>query len=82
MKIQKEHKKETLMRWTKEKLAEHIMRLEHNLNVLNDKFDAQYYNCWRLLDEMKLLNKTYTEAKQIVKETSCFGADMRKESGK
>lgn len=77
MKIQKEHKKETLMRWTKEELVEHIMCLEHNLNVLNDKFDAQYYNCWRLLDEMKLTKNTYMEAKKIVKETSCFGADMR-----
>ena len=77
MKTQKEHKKETLMRWTKEELVEHIMCLEHNLNVVNDKFDAQYYNCLMLLDEMKLLNKTYMEAKKIVKETSCLGTDMR-----
>ncbi len=79
MKIQKEHKKETLMRWTKEELVEHIMCLEHNLNVVNNKFDAQYYNCLTLLDEMKLLNKTYMEAKQIVKETARCGADMRGE---
>ena len=79
MKPTKEHKKETLMRWKKEELVEHIMCLEHNLNVVNDKFDAQYYNCLKLLDEMKLLNKTYMEAKQIVKETSYFGADMRGE---
>ena len=77
MKIQKEHKKETLMRWSKAELVEHLMCLEHNLNVLNDKFDAQYYNCLKLLDEMKLLNKTYMEAKKIVKETSCVGSNER-----
>ena len=70
---QKEHKKETLMRWSKEELAEYIMCLEHNINVVRESFDNQYHNCLKLLDDMKLVNKTYLEAKQIVKESMYKG---------
>lgn len=67
MKAQKEHRKATLMKWTKEELVEHIMCLEHNINAVSESFDNQYNNCLKLLDDMKLVNKTYYEAKTIVK---------------
>ena len=70
---QKEHKKETLMRWSKEELAEYIMCLEHNINVVSESFDNQYHNCLKLLGDMNLVNKTYLEAKQIVKESMYKG---------
>lgn len=73
MKTQKEHKKETLMRWSKEELAEYIICLEHNINAVSESFDNQYHNCLKLLDNMKLINKTYLEAKQIVKESMYKG---------
>lgn len=67
MKTQKEHKKATLLRWSKEELADYILMLEHNINVVQEGFDNQYFNCLKLLDDMKLVNKTYFEAKQIIK---------------
>lgn len=72
---QKEHKKVTLMRWSKEKLAEHIMMLEHNINALKESFENQYSNCLRLLDDMKLLNKTFWEAKEIIKLSELEGGE-------
>ena len=75
MKAQKEHKREALLRWTKEELVDHIMCLEHNINVVSESFDIQYHNCMKLLDEMKLINKTYFEAKQIVKQSTYKGGE-------
>lgn len=69
MKTQKEHKKASLMKWTKEELVDYIMCLEHNINVVQESFDNQYHNCLKLLDDMKLINKTYAEAKEIIKES-------------
>lgn len=69
MKTQKEHKKATLMKWNKEELAEYILCLEHNINALNESFENQYNNCLKILDDMKLINKTYTEAKSIFRES-------------
>ena len=69
MRTQKEHKKSALMHWTKEELAEHIMCLEHNYNVLYETFDNQYHNCLKLLDDMKLVNDTYRHAKNLIKRT-------------
>ena len=66
---QKEHKKVTLMRWNKEELVDYILCLEHNINVVSEKFENQYNNCLKMLDDMKLINKTYFEAKQIVKQS-------------
>lgn len=68
-KMQKEHKKQTLLNWSKEELADYIMMLEHNINVVNESFENQYNNCLKMIDDMKLLNKTYFEAKQIVKQS-------------
>lgn len=69
MMTQKEHKKYTLMRWSKEELAEHIIMLEHNINALNESFENQYSNCLKLVDDMKLLNKTFWEAKEIIRRS-------------
>lgn len=69
MKTQKEHKKSTLRQWNKEELIDYIVMLEHNINVVQESFDNQYNNCLKLLDDMKLVNKTYFEAKQIVKQS-------------
>lgn len=41
---QKEHKKATLMRWSKEELAEHIMMLEHNINALKERSEGKDSN--------------------------------------
>ena len=69
MKVQKEHKKKTLMNYTKEELADLIIMLEHNYNVLNERFDNQYNNCIKFLNDMSLVNKTYFEAKEIVNQS-------------
>lgn len=69
MKTQKEHKKSTLRQWSKEELIDYILTLEHNINVVQENFDNQYNNCLKILDDMKLINKTYFEAKQLVKQS-------------
>ena len=57
--MEKEHRKSTLMNYTKEQLVDYIMCLEHNNNVLEQNFEQQYINCMRMLDDMKLVNDTY-----------------------
>ena len=65
---QKEHKKATLMKWNKEELVNHILMLEHNLNSIGASFDVQYKNVINMLNQMSLVNKTYAEAKEIIKQ--------------
>lgn len=65
---QKEHKKATLMKWNKEELVNHILMLEHNLNSIGASFDIQYKNVINMLNQMSLVNKTYAEAKEIIKQ--------------
>lgn len=69
MKTQKEHKKSTLRQWSKEELVDYCIMLEHNINAVSESLDIQYNNCLKFLNDMKLINKTYFEAKQIVKES-------------
>lgn len=57
--MEKEHRKSTLMNYTKEQLVEYCMCLEHNNNVMEQNFNQQYINCMKLLDNMKLINDTY-----------------------
>jgi hypothetical protein len=66
MKVQKEHKKATLMKWNKDELVDYILLLEHNINAVNESFENQYNNCLKILDDMKLINDTYSEAKSII----------------
>lgn len=61
--MEKEHRKSTLMNYTKEQLVEHIMCLEHNNNVLEENFNRQYENCMKLLNDMNLINDTYKNRK-------------------
>ena len=68
MRVQKEHRITALMRWSKKELAEHIVCLEHNYNALNESFDNQYHNCLKILDDMKLINDTYSNAKKLFKQ--------------
>lgn len=75
MKTQKEHKKATLLGWSKEELADYILMLEHNINAVNESFDNQYNNCIKLLEDMRLVNKTYFEAKQIIKASGLKGGN-------
>lgn len=75
IKTQKEHKKATLMCWSKEELAEHIMMLEHNINALKESFENQYSNCLKLVDNMSLLNRTFREAKEIIKQSEIKGGE-------
>ena len=49
-------------------MAEHIVCLEHNYNALYESFDNQYRNCLKILDDMKLINDTYSEAKKVFKQ--------------
>ena len=76
MKAQKEHKKATLMKWSKEELVEYIMCLEHNINAVNESFDNQYHNCVRMLTEMTTVKNTYTEAKKTIAETLKKGSEQ------
>ena len=39
--LEKEHKKSSLMCKKKEELVKEIMRLEHNVNVMNERLDNQ-----------------------------------------
>lgn len=64
----KEHKKATLMKWNKEELIDYILMLEHNTNSTGASFDIQYKNVIRLLNQMSLVNKTYAEAREIIKQ--------------
>lgn len=57
--MEKEHRKSTLMNYTKEQLVDYCMCLEHNNNVMEQNFNQQYLNCMRLIDDMKLVNDAY-----------------------
>lgn len=76
MKITKEHSRNTLMQWSKADLIEHILCLEHNVNVLHETFEQQYKNCMQLLDDMKLINDTLKSVRKEVCEVDRLdGAD-------
>lgn len=76
MKYQKEHKKSSLNHWNKEELIDYIIMLEHNINAVSESLDIQYGNCIKLLEEMHLVNKTYMEAKEIVKRSLFKGGEQ------
>ena len=62
--MEKDHRKSTLMNYTKEQLVDYCMCLEHNNNVLEHNFNQQYKNCLKLLDDMKLVNDTYKNSRK------------------
>lgn len=51
MKIEKEHKQSTLMKWSKQELVEQIMLLEHNNNALHETINQQFVNFSEMLKE-------------------------------
>lgn len=73
VKYQKEHKKSTLLRWNKQELVDYIIMLEHNINVVQEGFNNQYNNCLILLDNMKIMNETYSKNKSIIEQTLSKG---------
>ena len=73
MKTNKEHKRATLLGWSKEELVDYVIMLEHNINAVNERFDVQYNNCLKMLEDMSLINKTYFEAKEIIKASELKG---------
>lgn len=66
MNYQRKHAKSTLMHSSKEQLVDYILTLEHNLDVLHQSFDNQYNNCVALLENMRIVNDTYKEAKRLI----------------
>ena len=55
----------TLMRYSKKDLAERIAILEHNNKAINERFEIQYSNCMRIVEDMNLLN---SEMKKLRKD--------------
>ena len=76
MKIEKEHKRSTLMQWNKADLVEHILCLEHNANALHESFEQQYKNCMQIINDMTLINDTLKNVRKRVYEADgTDGAD-------
>lgn len=67
MKIEKEHQHSTLMNKSKIELANYIMTLEHNNNVLHDTIDTQAENFKELLN--KYFEKTKLVFTKIMEHT-------------
>lgn len=65
MQLEKEHKKATLMSWTKAELVEYIMCLEHNNNALQESFDIQYKNCLNLINLTAELKDRHLNSKKL-----------------
>lgn len=55
------HEKSTLMGWSKEDLARHIMCLEHNNAVRAEENRIMYGNYLKAIDEIKNINKWVQE---------------------
>lgn len=66
MKIEKEHRKSTLMSWEKQQLVELIMCLEHNNNELNERLDQQAINFEKLSAELAEYKSTGLTPDQMV----------------
>ena len=76
MKIEKEHKRTTLMQWSKAELIERILCLEHNVNALHESFEQQYKNCMQIINDMTLINDTLKNVRKRVYEVDrTDGAD-------
>ena len=65
MKYEKEHKRSTLMQWNKANLVEHILTLEHNVNVMHETFEQQYKNCVQMINDMTIINDTLKGVRKI-----------------
>lgn len=64
--MKNKHSRATLMSYSKSDLVEYCLCLENNREVLRKALDTQYYNCMKMIDEMKLFNKSFVEAKSEI----------------
>ena len=62
----KTHSVNTLNHWTKQELVEYITLLEENYINLEKRFDIQYTNCLKLIDDMAIVNETYKQARKNI----------------
>lgn len=53
------HRKSTLMGYRKEKLVEYCLSLEAHIEVSDERFEIQYQNCMKIVEDMNLINKTF-----------------------
>lgn len=54
-----------LLRYSRKDLAEKCEILENNNSVLIGRFEIQYQNCMKLIDDMNLLNEEFKKAKKL-----------------
>lgn len=69
--LEKEHKKSSLMCKKKEELAKEIMRLEHNVNVMNERLNNQANAIKHYEQESR--NKAIYEAIEASAKAICVG---------
>ena len=60
----KTHSINTLKNWSKQDLIEYIVMLEKNYEGLESRFDIQYHNCLKLIDDMAIVNEEYKQARK------------------
>lgn len=64
LQIEKEHKRSTLMSAKKKDLADQVMRLEHNNNVLEDTINQQVEN-FKLIEQQTWIPVLERAAEEI-----------------
>ena len=77
--LEKEHKKTSLMCKKKEELAKEIMRLEHNVNALNESLHNQA-NAFKYY-EQESRNKAIDEFVEELRGNACYVRLFGHESG-
>ena len=75
--LEKEHKKSSLMCKKKEELVKEIMRLEHNVNVMNERLNNQANAIKHYEQESR--NKAIDEAIEASAKAICVGCGYLKE---
>lgn len=63
--INKLHTKDGLKAWTKERLVEHIVCLEYNIEAMQESFEIQYMNCVRMIDSMSMVNDGFKKSRML-----------------
>ena len=58
------HRKSTLLNYTKEDLAAYCLTLEQNISNLKASFEVQYANCMKIVEDMNLLNEGLKKARE------------------
>lgn len=60
-----EKRTKTLLRYSRQDLAERCAILESNNKILKEKFEIQYQNCMKIVNDMSLLNETFKKAQKL-----------------